>query len=43
MLSDQGNPQLLSLTAVLRELGLRLQLNSRLNTPDKGGVQWTAK
>ncbi len=24
MLSDQGNPQLLSLTAVLRELGLRL-------------------
>ena len=24
ILSDQGNPQLLSLTAVLRELGLRL-------------------
>ena len=24
MLSDQGNPQLLSLTAVLSELGLRL-------------------
>jgi len=26
MLSDQGNPQLLSLTAILRELGLRLAI-----------------
>ena len=34
MLSDQGNPQLFSLTAVLQELGLRLAVE--VSDPDDG-------